>query len=82
MVDFWIKINIIINMARTKGAVSFLSVTLAELNEKFGPSAIIKVSIVQARETGLKGIAEYNTKDNVRAAGDSIASLEVKEVTD
>jgi len=44
-------------MARTKGAVSFLSVTLAELNEKFGPSAIIKVSIVQARETGLKGIA-------------------------
>lgn len=66
-------------MARTKGAVSCVEVTLDELMEHFGPSAIIPVNARFARANNLQGKAAYATRNNINAAGDQPEAIEITE---
>jgi len=58
---------------RTKGATSHIFVSLAELNAKFKPDAIIPIARRFADLNGLNGKAAFATTETMVAAGNQPA---------
>ena len=70
---------------KTKGATSFVFVTLDQLNKFFNGNAIIPISRKFANNNHLLGQAMYATNDNIVAAGNPPAieeKVSIKEVVE
>ena len=69
-------------MARTKGSVSFSEITLAELNEKFKPDAVILVSLKFLKANGMSRVGVYaNSVPNAPAPQEETHVVSIQEVT-
>ncbi len=72
-------------MARTKGSVSFSEITLAELNEKFKPDAVILVSLKFLKANGMSRVGVYANSvpsvPSVLAPQEETHVVSIQEVT-